>query len=124
MVQSEGEDAHGAIIKFGACFKYLVLVLGPDMNPIDALWHVLNLFAPAVGVGLISTVLAKLVWYRSLKGVAWIGLCLWSCGAASVALLAGLVVFDADGRMLTYAAMVVATALGLLWAGWGPGRRA
>ncbi len=94
------------------------------MNPIDALWHVLNLFAPAVGVGLISTVLAKLVWYRSLKGVAWIGLCLWSCGAASVALLAGLVVFDADGRMLTYAAMVVATALGLLWAGWGPGRRA
>jgi hypothetical protein len=94
------------------------------MNPVDAFWHLMNLFAPAVGVGLISTLLAKLVWYRSLREVSWASLALWSCGAGSVALVAGLVIFDADGRMLTYAAMVVATALGLLWAGWGPRRRA
>ena len=94
------------------------------MSPVNALWHVLNLFAPAVGLGLISTLLVKLVWYRSLKGASWISLCLWSSGAAAVALLAGLVAFDSDGRIATYAAMVGATAIGLLWAGWGPGRRA
>ena len=93
------------------------------MKPVDALWHVLNLLAPAVGLGMISTVIAKLVWYRSLKGVAWTSLCLWSCGAAALALLAGLIAFDSDGRIATYAAMVGANALGLLWAGWGPGRR-
>ena len=32
------------------------------MGPLDALWHLLNFFAPALGVGLITAVLARLVW--------------------------------------------------------------
>jgi hypothetical protein len=32
-------------------------------------------------------------------------------------------VFGRDGMMATYGAMVLASALALLWAGFGPGRR-
>jgi hypothetical protein len=37
--------------------------------------------------------------------------------------LAGLVISGRDGRMVTYAAMTLACALALWWAGFGPGRR-
>ena len=40
------------------------------MGPLDAFWHLLNFFAPAVGVGLIAAALAKLLWRRELAGVA------------------------------------------------------
>ena len=41
------------------------------MGPLDALWHLLNLLAPAVGVGLLASAAAKLLWRRALKAVAW-----------------------------------------------------
>ena len=41
------------------------------MGPIDALWHVLNFFGPAIGVGLIASALCKLLWWRSLRAVAF-----------------------------------------------------
>jgi len=92
------------------------------MGVLDALWHLLNLVASAIGLGLISAGGAKLLWRRELAGVRWRRLALWSGGLSAVALLAGLVITGRDGRMGTYGAMVVAAALGLWWAGFRPRR--
>jgi hypothetical protein len=92
------------------------------LGPIDTLWHLLNFFAPAVGVGILASMMAKLVWHRRLKGVAWRSLILWATGASAAALVAGLVVFGRDGRVATYGLMVLCSALGLWWAGFGRGR--
>ena len=93
------------------------------MGVLDGLWHVLNFFAPALGVGLLAALLAKGLWWRELKGVAWSRLARWAVLGASAALLAGLFVTGRDGRMVTYGAMVLACALCLWWAGFGAGRR-
>lgn len=93
------------------------------MGPIDALWHLLNFFAPAVGVGLMTALMAKLLWRRSLKSASLPRLGAWAVAGSALALLAGLVVFGRDGKMLTYGAMVLACALSVWWAGFGPRRR-
>lgn len=87
------------------------------MGPLDALWHLLNLVAPAVGVALIASASAKLLWRRSLKTVPFRDLFTWAAGVGVLVLLAGLVVFERDGKMLSYAALVVSTAAVLWWKG-------
>ncbi len=93
------------------------------MDPLDLLWHLLNLVAPAAGLGVIAASLAKLLWRRELAAVRWQRLAGWGGAAALLALLGGLVISGRDGRMLTYGAMVLATALALWWVGFGPRRR-
>jgi hypothetical protein len=93
------------------------------MGVLDAIWHLLNLLAPAVGLGMIAAGGAKLVWRRELKAVSWRRLAGWAVALCTVVLLAGLVITGRDGRMGTYAAMVLACALGLWWAGFRSGGR-
>jgi peptidoglycan/LPS O-acetylase OafA/YrhL len=93
------------------------------VGPIDAMWHLLNFFAPAFGVGLLAPAFAKLLWRNELKGVPWRRLAVWGVGACAVVLVAGLVVTGHDGKMATYAAMVVGCALALWLVGFGPLRR-
>ena len=93
------------------------------LAPLDAFWHLLNFFAPAVGVGLIAAGFAKLLWRHELKGASWMRLALWAAAGGAGVLVAGLVVFGHDGKMATYAAMVGACALMLWLAGFGPLRR-
>lgn len=93
------------------------------MGPLDLLWHLLNLFAPAVGMGLIAPLLAKLLWRRALAGVGWKRLVGGVTAACAAVLVAGLVAFGTDGKMATYGAMVLASALTLWWLGFGAGRR-
>ena len=88
------------------------------MGPLDTLWHLLNFLSPAVGIGLLAPLMAKLLWRRSLKRAPWVSLSLWATGGASVALVAGLVVFGRDGRVATYAMMVAGSALCMAWAGF------
>jgi hypothetical protein len=88
------------------------------MGPLDALWHVLNFFAPAFGVALCTSALAKLLWRRELAGASWARLFAWSALAGTLVLVAGLIVFGRDGRMATYGALVVVTALAQWWAGF------
>lgn len=88
------------------------------MGPLDALWHLLNLLLPAAGLGAIAAGLSKLLWRTALRGVAWKRLALWASGGAGLALLGGLVITGRDGRMATYAAMVLASAGALWWAGF------
>ena len=132
MVEAQGEDGHAAIIKFDA-FSSTCAAGSPrpglrcvnldEMGPIDAAWHVLNLFGAAVGVGAMSAALAKLLWRRELGSVSLLRLFAWASAAGAVVSMAGVVVLGRDGRMATYGAMVVACAVALWWAGFGPGRR-
>jgi len=93
------------------------------MSPLDMLWHVLNLFLPALGVGLLAPALAKLVWRRALKGVRYARLATWCAAAAALSLFASLLLLGRDGRIVGYLALVVASAGALWWAAFGPGRR-
>jgi hypothetical protein len=82
------------------------------MGPLDALMHLGNLFLPGVALGALAAALAKLLWRRELAPVSFQRL-------AVPAALA----FGRDGKMATYAGMVLACALTLWWRGFGPGRR-
>jgi len=93
------------------------------VGPLDALWHVLNLILPGIVLGMLSAAGAKLLWRRELAGVAWKRLARDASLACVAVLVAGLVAFRHDGRMATYAAMVLACALMLWWRGFGPGKR-
>ncbi len=89
------------------------------MTALDALIHLLNFVLPALLLGSISALLAKLVWLRALGGVSVLRLAAWACGAALLALAGGLVVTGRDGSMVTYGVMLLACAAALGWAGWG-----
>ena len=87
------------------------------MGPLDALWHLLNFFAPALGVALWVCLLGKLLWRRSLKVVSLPRLLGWTTAAGALALVVGLVVLGRDGRMATYGLLVLATSTTLWWLG-------
>ena len=93
------------------------------MGPLDALWHLANLFVPALALGALAAALAKLLWRRDLAAVPWKRLAGPACVACAAVTLAGLALLGRDGRMATYTTMVVACALTLWWQGFGPGRR-
>jgi hypothetical protein len=90
------------------------------MGPIDAVWHLLNFFTPAIGVGCLGAAAAKGLWRRELAGVRWRRLAGWGSVAGALALLAGLLLFGRDGRMATYALLVLATAVAFWAAGCRP----
>ena len=93
------------------------------MGLTDAFWHLLNFFAPAVGVGSITSAFAKLLWRRELKSMRWIRLAFWATAGCALVLIAGLVVFGHDGKMANYAAMLGACGITLWLVGFGPLRR-
>lgn len=92
------------------------------MGPLDAIGHLLGLFMPALCTAPIAAALAKVAWRRELARVAWWRLSAWSAAAGSLALLGGLVLLGRDGRMLSYGAMALASALALWWVGFRPAR--
>jgi hypothetical protein len=83
------------------------------MGPLDALWHALNFFAPALGMAVLAASAAKLLWRQELAAVRWHRLALWGALVGSAVLIGGLVAFGRDGKMITYGALVVATAVAL-----------
>jgi hypothetical protein len=88
------------------------------VGPIDAAWHLLEFAFPALALGVIAAGLAKLAWRRDLGRIPWRRLAQWAAAAALAAQLAGLVAFGRDGKIATYAAMVLCSALALWWAGF------
>jgi hypothetical protein len=89
------------------------------VGPLDAIWHLLNFFAPAIGVGVLLPSLAKLVWRQPLRSVPWRHLVRWTMGLSALTWAVALVVFGRDGRMASYGALVCAGAVSLWWAGFG-----
>ncbi|MDP9124757.1 MAG: hypothetical protein M3N82_09195 [Pseudomonadota bacterium] len=81
------------------------------MDALDLFWHLANFVLPAAGVGALSAALCKLAWRRALARVSWFTLA-WQASAAGLAVLvAGLVITGHDGRMITYAGLVIACAV-------------
>jgi hypothetical protein len=93
------------------------------MSPLDAFWHLLGFFMPALVTGALAAAAAKWLWRSELSAVPWRRLAAWPIAAGAAVSLAGLVISGRDGRMLTYAAMVAASALALWWAGFVAPRR-
>ena len=86
------------------------------MNALDATWHLLGLFMPALATAAIADGAAKLLWRAPLRRIGWLRLTAWTAAAGSLALLGGLLLLGRDGRMASYGAMVAASALVLWWA--------
>ncbi|MBI5721774.1 MAG: hypothetical protein HZC37_29220 [Burkholderiales bacterium] len=93
------------------------------MDPLEFLNHLANLFVPALALGAVAAALAKLAWRADLAAQRWWRLAGLAAAANAVVTLAGLALTGRDGRMATYAAMVLATTVTLWWRGFGPGRR-
>ncbi len=89
----------------------------------DAFWHLLNFLAPPLFVAVFSAVAARLAWRGELRSVGLRRLLVWAALPAIAAALAGLVITGRDGRIVTYAAIVAASSLGLWIAGLRGGRR-
>ncbi len=86
----------------------------PDNAGMDALglfWHLANFILPALGVGALSAALCKLAWRRSLARWPWFTLAWQSAAAGLAVLVAGLVITGHDGKLVTYAGLVIACAL-------------
>ncbi len=87
------------------------------MQPSDAFWHIANFFAPALVAGYLAAAMAKFLWRQALADVGWLRLGTLASAAMAAVSALGLVAFEHDGKMATYAAMVVACAFALWW--WG-----
>lgn len=85
------------------------------MNLFDLVWHVLNFAAPALFMGAISSAAAKLLWRKPLRGWTWIQLCVRVAVTSLIVSVAGLAITGRDGKMITYAGMVLTCAACLWW---------
>lgn len=81
------------------------------MSPLDAFWHVCNLFAPAWVVAALMAIGIKLLWRQEFKALAWRRLLLWGGLGGSAGVIAALLLLDHDGQMAGYALMIAAIAL-------------
>ena len=80
------------------------------MGPLALLNHLANFLAPAVVVGAVLPLLARLVRRAHAVRRSWWRQSLLNALGGVVALLGGLVYFGHDAKMASYAAMVVACA--------------
>ena len=80
------------------------------MGPLDITNHLLNFIAPAAFVALLVVLCGRFVGARAPSGAS--ALRQWAVvfGVGLIVLAGGLAVLGRDGKMLTYAALVVATA--------------
>ena len=92
------------------------------MNPLDALIHLLNFAAPALALALALPLLARLVNRfldeRRAASLGWLAQAAINFVAGLAVLAAGLWFFGRDGKMTTYAALMLVLAS----TQWGMGR--
>ena len=80
------------------------------MGPIDAFFHVSSFMAPALAAGVLVALAARVI-LRTLPGTgSWWRHAAMNSVAGVLALAAGLWYFGVDGKMATYAGLVVAVA--------------
>lgn len=84
----------------------------------DLIGHVLNLLGPALGLAVWSSFGVKLLWWRALRSVSLLSLMWGAALAGATVSLVGLWAYGVDGKVLTYAGMVLACALSFWWRGF------
>ena len=80
------------------------------MGPIDFLNHLLRFAAPAFAVALLVTLARPLIFPAGAQRLGWWSSFAINLVAGLLVLAGGLWYFGRDGKMATYAAMVVAVA--------------
>ncbi len=80
------------------------------MNLIGQLDHLLNFIAPAVVIGLLVAAIAPMAMKRARPNHSWLTQSAINSVACGLVLVGGLVIFGHDGKMATYAVMVLACA--------------
>jgi hypothetical protein len=90
------------------------------MGPIDLLFHLLNFVAPALVVALLVGLCARFVMPNRGLAPVFIKQLAINFIACLAVLLLGLWFFGRDGKMATYAAMVLVSATGqwVMGRGW------
>jgi len=80
------------------------------MSLFGLLDHLLNFIAPALVVGLLVAAMAPVLMKKSRPHHSWLIQSAINSGANLLVLLAGMLIFGHDGKMATYAAMVITCA--------------
>ena len=80
------------------------------MSLLGLLDHLLNFIAPALVVGLLVAAMAPVLMKKSRPHHSWLIQSAINSGANVLVLLAGMLIFGHDGKMATYAAMVLTCA--------------
>ena len=80
------------------------------MGPLDQLYHLANFFAPAIVVGVLLALVGPFVHKKSPVALGFIAQTAINCIAGAVALGLGLLFFGRDGKMASYAALLVFAA--------------
>ena len=90
------------------------------MGPLDFFLHLAGFLAPAAGVALLVSLLARVLMPAPPARSHWLSSFAIDFIAGAVALLAGLWLFGRDGKMLTYGALALACASSqwLMARGW------
>ncbi|NPC56148.1 hypothetical protein HNE04_10990 [Caenimonas sp. S4] len=84
------------------------------MGPLDTIIHLLSFAAPALAVAVLVALAARIILPHRPEGLAWWSHIAINFVAGVAVLVAGLWYFGVDGKMATYAALVVAIA-GCQW---------
>ncbi len=85
------------------------------MSPIDAFWHLTNLFAPAWCVAALLAAMLKLVWRREAAGLTWRRLLTWGGVGGSLAIVIALAWLGRDGRTAGYGLLLLGISLPQWW---------
>lgn len=93
------------------------------MDPLQQLWHLLNLVLPPWALAALHAALCKLLWRRELATLSWLRLTFWCGLAAEAAHLGGIFLTGHDGAMWTYGAMLLALAVATWGVAFAPWRR-
>ena len=80
------------------------------MDGLSLIVHVLNFFAPAVLVAAWITLISPLIWRSSRPWKAWGSRFVLNSMSGALMLVLGLIWTGQDGKMVSYAAMVLACA--------------
>ncbi|WP_026437544.1 hypothetical protein [Acidovorax sp. JHL-9] len=80
------------------------------MGPLDALYHAVNFMAPAAALALLLVLGGRWIRPKGQPMFMWRAQIAINFVVGCAVLVAGLVVLGRDGKMLTYAALVLACA--------------
>jgi hypothetical protein len=81
------------------------------MSPLDAFWHIANLFAPAWGLAALLALAIKGVWRREAGALRWLRLWCWGAAGGATAVVISLVLLGRDGKMVGYALLLLGVGL-------------
>jgi hypothetical protein len=110
VVDAQCPDCHGANYKIARQIKHLACINSFILNALDFLKHALSFALPALAVAVLVALGGRWLLPKTAPRPAWWSLLAINSLAGLAAMAAGLWYFGRDGKMASYAAMVLAVA--------------